>query len=118
MLEVACKAPRGRGRKGGTARSQAHFSDLTDSDATTSDCVTKRLFTIQNIKRMMMQLEASENQNKPSSASVHSGITANSSGSKEDRRSNTGYCVFLVGNLVTWRNKKRNVVSRSSFEAE
>lgn len=74
------RPPRGLGRKGGTARSQAHFSDLTDSDATTSDCVTKRLFTIQNIKGMMMQLEASENQNKPSSASVHSGITANSSG--------------------------------------
>lgn len=45
-------------------------------------------------------------------------LYADWAGSKEDRRSNTGYCVFLVGNLVTWRNKKRNVVSRSSFEAE
>ena len=35
-----------------------------------------------------------------------------------DRRSTTGYCTFLGGNLVTWRSKKQNVVSKSSTEAE
>ena len=35
-----------------------------------------------------------------------------------DRRSTSGYCTFLGGNLVTWRSKKHNVVVRSSAEAE
>ena len=35
-----------------------------------------------------------------------------------DRRSTSGYCTFLGGNLVTWRSKKQPVVARSSAEAE
>ena len=35
-----------------------------------------------------------------------------------DRRSTTGYCTFLGGNLVTWRSKKQNVVTRSSAESK
>jgi Reverse transcriptase (RNA-dependent DNA polymerase)/gag-polypeptide of LTR copia-type/Integrase core domain/GAG-pre-integrase domain len=35
-----------------------------------------------------------------------------------DRKSTTGYCTFVGGNLVTWRSKKQNVVARSSAEAE
>ena len=35
-----------------------------------------------------------------------------------DRRSTSGYCSFVWGNLVTWCSKKQSVVSKSSVEAE
>ena len=39
-------------------------------------------------------------------------------GSLSNRRSTSGYCIFLAGNLVMWRSKKQDVVARSSTEAE
>ncbi|TYK07784.1 Cysteine-rich RLK (receptor-like protein kinase) 8 [Cucumis melo var. makuwa] len=39
-------------------------------------------------------------------------------GSVIDRKSTSGYCTFVWGNLVTWRSKKQSVVARSSGEAE
>lgn len=36
----------------------------------------------------------------------------------EDRRSTTGFCTFVWGNLVTWSSKKQNVVAGCSEEAE
>jgi hypothetical protein len=39
-------------------------------------------------------------------------------GCRDDRRPTSGYCVFVGGNLMSWRSKKRTAVSRSTAEAE
>ncbi|KAL4296394.1 hypothetical protein GQ457_12G011420 [Hibiscus cannabinus] len=35
-----------------------------------------------------------------------------------DRKSTSGYCSFVWGNLVTWRSQKQQVVARSSAETK
>ena len=45
-------------------------------------------------------------------------INANYVGSMVDKRSTSGYCTYLGGNLMTLRSKKQNVVDRSSAKVE
>ena len=45
-------------------------------------------------------------------------MDADWAGSKEDRSSTLGYCVFVGGNLVAWKSKKQSFVSRSSAKSE
>jgi hypothetical protein len=35
-----------------------------------------------------------------------------------NRKSTTGFCIFVDENLATWKSKKQNIVARSSAEAE
>ena len=35
-----------------------------------------------------------------------------------DRRSTSGYRVFIRGNIVSWKSKKQTVIARSSADAE
>lgn len=54
----------------------------------------------------------------PSSFDVQAYSDSNWAGDVFDRKSTSGYCIFLGSNLVSWSAKKQATVSRSSTEAE
>ncbi|XP_028125342.1 uncharacterized protein LOC114322271 [Camellia sinensis] len=54
----------------------------------------------------------------PSTFDVHAFSDSNWAGDVLDRKSTSGYCIFLGSNLISWSAKKQATVSRSSTEAE
>ncbi|XP_028078599.1 uncharacterized protein LOC114280430 [Camellia sinensis] len=54
----------------------------------------------------------------PSSFDLHAYSDSNWARDSVDRKSTSGYCVFLGSNLISWSSKKQATISRSSAEAE
>lgn len=77
---------------------------------------------MQAIHRVLKYLKGTPGLGLLFKKNTHRGVElftdADWAGSAEDRRSTSGYCTFVWGNLVTWRSKKQSVVARSSAEAE
>ncbi|KAM6553732.1 hypothetical protein CsatB_014494 [Cannabis sativa] len=55
---------------------------------------------------------------KCSSFAVQAFCEADWASDPDDRRSTSGYCVLLDSNLVAWKSKKQQTISRSSTEVE
>jgi len=77
---------------------------------------------LQAVNRIIQYLKASPGKGllfkKGENLSMKVYMDADYAGSIVDRRSTIGYCMFLGGNLETWRSKKQNVVAISSAKAE
>ncbi|XP_017187720.1 uncharacterized mitochondrial protein AtMg00810-like [Malus domestica] len=74
------------------------------------------------IKRIIRYLNGSINRgilmHNNHSTKIHAYTDADWAGSAIDGKSTTGYCTFVGGNIVTWKSKKQQVITRSSAEAE
>ncbi|KAA0042161.1 Cysteine-rich RLK (RECEPTOR-like protein kinase) 8 [Cucumis melo var. makuwa] len=74
------------------------------------------------VKRILRYLKTTPSKGlmfrKTDKKTIEAYIDSDWAGSVVGRRSTSGYYTFVWGNLVTWRSKKQNVVSRSSPEAE
>lgn len=73
------------------------------------------------VKRILRYLKGTISygmQFQPGPISLHAYCDADWAGSPIDRRSTSGYCLFLGANPVSWSAKKQPTVARSSTEAE
>ncbi|KAJ1704569.1 hypothetical protein LUZ63_004348 [Rhynchospora breviuscula] len=75
----------------------------------------------QLVKRILRYLKGTLSHGmliRPSSLTVNAYCDADWAGCPDDRRSTTGFAVYMGENLISWSSKKQSTVSRSSTEAE
>ena len=81
-----------------------------------------RMRHLQAVERILQYLKATPGRGllfkRDGKLTLEAYTDADYAGAVNDRRSTSGYCTFMCGNLVTWRSKKQNVMARSSAEAE
>lgn len=74
------------------------------------------------VKHILRYLKGSTNQGlkltECKDLSIRGFVDADWASDSDDRRSTTGYCIYLESNPVSWCSKKQPTVSRSSTEAE
>lgn len=79
-------------------------------------------FHLGNIKCILRYLKGSIGRGIVLAKNGHTRITGYSdfdwAGNALDQKLTTGYCMFVGGNVVSWRSKTQQVVTRSSVEVE
>ncbi|KAM1736212.1 hypothetical protein ACFX12_014589 [Malus domestica] len=77
---------------------------------------------LQVVKRILRYLKGSVGRGILMQNNAHTHILGYTdtdwAGNSLDRKSTTGFCIFVGGNLVSWKSKKQSVIARSSAEAE
>lgn len=74
-----------------------------------------------SVKRLLRYLKGTLDHGlvyQPSSFLLQAFSDSDWAGDCLDRKSSSGYCVFLGDNLISWSAKKQTTVSQSSIEAE
>jgi len=101
--------------------------DITHAVNMTSRYMTKATQTHMRASKKVLKymrgtseygLRYDNNNNRDDRVTVSAYCDSDWAGDKDDRRSTTGYCTFVNGNLINWNTKKQQTVALSSAEAE